>query len=70
MRDLRNAPAEALLSVDEICAPDGPGPWRRTRFLKAVAEGEAPAPVMKLRKCVRWRWGDVLAWLDSLAEGA
>lgn len=70
MRDLRHAVPETLLSVEEVCAPNGPGPYRRTRFLQAVADGEAPAPVMKARKCVRWKWGDVKEWLDTLAEGA
>lgn len=70
MRDLRTAPPETLLSILEIAAPNGPAPYRRSRFLAAVAAGTAPQPVMREPRCVRWRWGDIQKWLDSLAGGA
>ena len=68
MRDLRTAPPETLLSCDEIVAPNGPAPWRRTRFMDAVKAGEAPQPVMRNPRCTRWRWGDIRDWLDDLAR--
>jgi predicted DNA-binding transcriptional regulator AlpA len=66
-RDLRKATPEALVSVNEIVAPNGPAPWRRTRFLDAVKAGEAPQPVMRNPRCVRWKYADILEWLDQLA---
>lgn len=69
MRDLRIAPPETLLAIHEIVAPYGPAPYRRTRFLDAVAAGTAPRPVMKQPRCTRWRWGDIKVWLDGLAGG-
>lgn len=67
MRDLRTAPPETLLSIHEVTAPRGPAPYRRTKFLELVARGEAPAPVMRAPRCVRWRWGDIQMWLERLA---
>lgn len=67
MRDLRVAPAETLLALDEIVAPAGPAPYRKTKFLELVAEGKAPAPALRAPRCTRWRWGDVQKWLDELA---
>lgn len=58
---------EALVSIREIVAPDGPAPWRRSRFLEAVKAGEAPQPVMRGGRCTRWRYSEILAWLDQLA---
>lgn len=66
-RDLRTAMPETLVTIKEIVAPDGPAPWRRSRFIEAVARGEAPAPVMRGRRCTRWLWADVQRWLDQIA---
>lgn len=68
MRDLRIAPPETLLAVTEIVAPRGPAPYHRSRFLQAVKDGQAPQPVMREPRCTRWRWGDIRAWLDDLAD--
>jgi hypothetical protein len=70
MRDLRTAPAETLLSVDEIVAPAGPAPYRRTKFLELVAEGKAPAPALRAPRCTRWRWCDIQRWLADLTTTA
>src|SRR5690606_12259622 len=70
IRDYRTLPDEALLPLDEIAAPAGPAPYRRSRFLDAVRLGEAPQPVMRRPGCTRWRWGDIRRWLDELASAA
>ncbi len=70
MRDLRNAVPETQLSCDEIVAPNGPAPYRRTKFLELVAEGKAPKPAMQAPRCTRWTWGSIQAWLEALAGGA
>ena len=69
MRDLRTAPPETLLAVDEIVAPAGPAPYRRTKFLDEVAAGRAPQPAMRAPRCTRWRWSDIQTWLERLAAG-
>lgn len=71
MRDLRNATPETLLSIDEIAAPAGPLPYRRSKFLELVREGKAPQPALRAPRCTRWRWGDIQRWLaDLTADGA
>lgn len=65
--DLANLPGNALVGIDAIVAA---GPYARTKFYAEMQAGRAPKPVMQLPKCTRWRWQDVLDWLDSLAGGA
>lgn len=67
MRDFRHTADEALLALDELVPPNGPLPWRRSRFLDAVRRGEAPQPAIKRPRCARWRWGDIKRWLNELA---
>lgn len=67
MRDLRIAPGETLLALDEIVSPTGPAPYRKTKFLELVAAGKAPAPALRAPRCTRWRWSDIQSWLSDLA---
>lgn len=67
MRDFQRLPDAALLRVDEIVSPDGPLPWRRTKFLDLVAKNEAPQPVIRGHGGTFWTWGHVRTWLERLA---
>ena len=65
--DYRHMPDEALLPESLLCQPIGPIPYKRTKFLDLVREGQAPSPAMREPRCTRWRWGDIRVWLDKLA---
>lgn len=65
--DFRTLPDNALLGEQQLCAPIGPLPYRRSKFLELCRDGKAPAPAMKEPRCTRWRWGDIRVWLDQLA---
>ncbi len=65
--DFRTLPDSALLPEALICSPVGPIPFRRSKFLQLVRDGQAPQPAMVAPRCTRWRWGDVKVWLDQLA---
>lgn len=64
-----NLPDNALLRIGEIVRPDGPAPYRRTKWLDLVRSGDAPAPAVSRHRFTAWRWGDVKAWLEKLASG-
>lgn len=68
MREYKHLPDCALLRINDIVAPAGPLPWRRSKFLELVAAGEAPAPALKQPRLTAWRWGDIRAWLEQLAD--
>lgn len=40
-----------------------------SKFHDMVANGLAPAPVVKGVRFTRWRKGDIRAWLQQLADG-
>lgn len=65
--DFRTLPDSALLPEALLCQPIGPVPYRRSKFLELVREGQAPQPAMREPRCTRWRWSDIRAWLDQLA---
>ena len=41
-----------------------------SKFHSLVADGLAPAPVVKGVRFTRWRKGDIRAWLQQLASGS
>ncbi len=68
-RDFHRLPDAALLRLDEFVAPNGPLPWRRSKFLELVQRRQAPQPVMRGHRMTVWRWGDLREFLESLANG-
>ncbi len=69
MRDFQRLPDAALLRLDEIIAPIGPLPWRRTKFLLLVQLGEAPAPVVRGHRATLWTWRSIREYLERVAGG-
>ena len=42
---------------------------RRSALYQKIAEGVFPAPVKIGKRSVRWRYQDILAWIESLETG-
>lgn len=65
--DFNTMPPEALLRAGDFLRPAGPVPVGRTTWYEMVADGRAPAPVVRRSRLTCWRWGDILEWLNRLA---
>jgi|GEM_PF-4733666 len=64
--DYTKLPNDAYLRDKEIYRP-GPFPGGRSSWWNAVKRGEAPQPC-RIGGITAWRWGDVKAYLQKLAE--
>ncbi len=58
---------DALLHLASVSARVG---LRRSTIYKLMQAGQFPQPVRLSLRCVRWRAGDVAAWLTSKVEAA
>lgn len=67
--NFRELPDEALLRTAQFLQPHGPIPYQKTRWADAVANGEAPQPVIRRHRLTVWRWGDLREWLIQQAAG-
>ena len=54
----------ALLRLEAVCALTG---LSRSTVYAKIAEGRFPAPMTDGPRWSRWRAGDVIAWLESVA---
>lgn len=67
--DYKSLPPDALLRTNEICRPLGPVPYSKSGWLKRVADGRAPQPVLRSPRMTVWRWSDIRTYLQDLAAG-
>lgn len=67
--DFRKLNRDALLRADQFLAPEGPVPYRRTKWSDAVKAGEAPAPAIRTHRLTAWRWADIEKFLIDLGGG-
>lgn len=59
-----SAPAVALLNIERVRELTS---FSTSHIYAQMAAGKFPAPLKLGRKCVRWRSGDVMAYLEALA---
>lgn len=64
--DFNTLPPEALLRAGDFLRPSGPVPVGRTAWSEMVADGRAPAPVVRRPRLTCWRWCDIRSWLNEL----
>jgi prophage regulatory protein len=63
-KELAESTPDALLKVDLVA---GLADVSRATIYRRVAEGTFPKQVHLSARCTRWRAGDVMGWLRSLA---
>ncbi len=68
--DFNALPPEALLRSGDFLRPSGPVPVGRTVWSEMVADGRAPAPVVRRPRLTCWRWCDVREFLERFAAGS
>lgn len=59
---------DALLRGSDVYLPNGPVPLRRSAWYARVQAGEAPRPIRISQRATAWRWADVRAYLQRLAQ--
>ena len=66
--DYKTLSDEALLRALDIHLPNGPVPFGRAKWWQLVRAGEAPQPALRTGKVTAWRWDDIRAYLNELAD--